>query len=470
MLSNIDSERGVLAGICKYHGNGYLEISDLLTEESFTSQSNVVIFKCLHKIFNDDPNSKVDIALINAVANTLNYGSFFKEAKEARYLNAIFNYYVEFTNVRTLAIKVFKLKLARDLDSRLETARNSILEVTGDETVSEILNLAEDTSALGDSLDLYLQYLEENEGKPMGISTGYSWYDKAIGGGLRKGTNNVIGARSKAGKTILGGNMTMHITHKLKIPVLYADTEMTEHDHHHRCLSMLSGVPIENIENGTFAKEELARKKVKLAAKIIKDSPFYYVSIAGKSPEEQFSIIRRWLVKNVGLYDDGTAKDSVVFYDYLKLMDTEGLSKNLQEYQLLGFLSTNIHNFAMRYMVPFVSFVQLNRDGVGKEGVETIAGSDRIIWLSTSFSIFKKKDDTEIAKDGPKFGNRKLKVLIARHGPAMDDRDYISMKFIGNCARIVQTATHFEIAQGLAKTTDKDDFEIKDGDSNNLQY
>ena len=44
--------------------------------------------------------------------------------------------------------------------------------------------------------------------------------------------------------------------------------------------------------------------------------------------------MRRWIVKEVGLKPDGTAKDCVVFYDYLKLMDTQGMSQDLQEYHL----------------------------------------------------------------------------------------------------------------------------------------
>lgn len=40
--------------------------------------------------------------------------------------------------------------------------------------------------------------------------------------------------------------------------------------------------------------------------------------------------MRRWLVKDVGLNDDGTAKDCVIFYDYIKLMDTAGLSQDVK--------------------------------------------------------------------------------------------------------------------------------------------
>ena len=51
----------------------------------------------------------------------------------------------------------------------------------------------------------------------------------AIGGGLRRGTVNVIGARPKTGKTLLAQNMGMNIA-KQGVPVLDLDTEMMFND------------------------------------------------------------------------------------------------------------------------------------------------------------------------------------------------------------------------------------------------
>ena len=99
-------------------------------------------------------------------------------------------------------------------------------------------------------------------------------------------------------------------------------------------------------------------------------------------------------------------KDCVIFYDYLKLMDSQGMSQDMKEYQVLGFMMTQLHNFATKYKVPIVAFVQLNRDGITKESTDTASGSDRIIWLCSNFTIFNRKSDEE-SEDGPA-GNRKL--------------------------------------------------------------
>ena len=154
--------------------------------------------------------------------------------------------------------------------------------------------------------------------------------------------------------------------------------------------------------------------------------------------DEQLSLARRWLLREVGLHRDGTAKDCVIIYDYLKMMDDTTLTKNLQEYQALGFMMTALHNFAVKYNIVFLMFIQLNRDGISKEGTEAASGSDRIIWLCSNFSIFKQKTNEEIAKDGANAGNRKLIPIVARHGSAIDDNDYINCKMTGYNGRIIE--------------------------------
>jgi hypothetical protein len=159
-------------------------------------------------------------------------------------------------------------------------------------------------------------------------------------------------------------------------------------------------------------------------------------------------------MKEVGLNDDGTAKDCVIFYDYLKLMDTQGMSQDLKEYQLLGFMMTSLHNFAVRYQVPIVAFIQLNRDGITKESTDTASGSDRIIWLCSNFTIFKRKSDEEIAEDGSSNGNRKLVPLVSRHGGGLDDNDYINCYMKGWCGKITEGRTRLEIMNN-SKTDDE---------------
>ena len=67
-----------------------------------------------------------------------------------------------------------------------------------------------------------------------------------------------------------------------------------------------------------------------------------------------------------------------------------------------------------------------------------------MIWLCTSFTIFKIKSPEEVAEDGPNAGNRKLVPIVSRHGAGMDDSDYINMVMDGAHAKLTELRTRNE--------------------------
>jgi replicative DNA helicase len=460
ILCDPSAERALLSGILQYGENAFLDISDLVQESAFTVDSNQLIFRCLKRICEKHTNANIDLAMIYSTAQELDIGHVFAKKEEALHLKAISDFPVNLENIRKFAAKIRKLEIARLLHKQLKTVQDNLLEVNGSESVSSIIGIAEDSifsfastinndsdnapSLMGEGLEEYIEYLQTNTIDQVGIPTGFPVYDQAIGGGLRKGTVNVIGARPKTGKTLLSDNMGRNIA-KLGIPVLNMDTEMSKKDHIHRLLAMATEIEIAKIETGKFIDSPVHKSKIAEAVQELKTFPFHHKVIAGKPFEEQLAIMRRWIVKEVGLNDDGTAKDCVIFYDYLKLMDTAGMDKDLKEYQLLGFMMTALHNFAVKYQVPIMAFIQLNRDGITKESTDSASGSDRIIWLCSNFSIFKRKSDEEIAEDGAEGGNRKLITLIARHGGGLDDNDYINCNMKGWCAKITEGKTRLEL-------------------------
>jgi len=473
ILADPSAERAVLSGIYKYGDEVYLEISDILNESSFTIDSNKLIFNCLKKLY--EKQESVDIASILSAAQELGIANILSSKEETQHLKAVIDFPVNKENVHRFAAKIKKLQIARLLHEQLDNAKDKLLDINGDESISSIISIAEDTvfnftslindsdnnpECIGSKINDYIQDLIDNPIDQVGIPTGFPVYDQAIGGGLRKSTVNVIAARPKTGKTLLVDNMGYHIS-KLGIPVLNLDTEMTKEDHINRLLAMIAEIEINTIETGQFANSQDKKHKIMKAVESLQNSNIYYKSIAGKAFEEQLALMKRWIVKDVGLEDDGSAKPCVIFYDYLKLMDTQGMSQDLKEYQVLGFMMTALHNFATKYKVPIVAFVQLNRDGITKESTDTASGSDRIIWLCSNFTIFKRKSDEEIAEDGPNEGNRKLVPIISRHGGGLDDNDYINCHMKGWCAKITEGRTKLEISNNTNTDKSKNNFTIE---------
>lgn len=460
------AERAVLSGIFTYGVEAYVEVSDLVTIDSFTIDSNQAFYKCLCHIFQDGEDIKLDIPTILSAANSIGIDGFYDDS-EKKHLRALTNMPVERTNIRKLAAKIRKLEIARLLSGRLYEGQEELCNISGDEPIETILNIAESkvfdfTSLLaknsngperiGDGIRNYIKYLAENPVDQIGISTGWKEYDKAIGGGLRPKTINVIASRPKGGKSQAANNICLNVA-KQNVPVLYLDTEMSKEDQWQRMVGNLSGVLVNEIENGKFGFDKIKKQKVANAVAQLEKIKYDYQSIAGKPFEDIIGLMRRWVIKDVGLNEDGTAKPCMIAFDYLKLMSSEGLSNDLKEFQLLGFMMTALHNFAVKYSIPILLFIQLNRDGINTEDTSAASGSDRIIWLCSNFSILKTQTPEELSEQ---FGSkikytRKLIPIISRHGPGMKDGDFIHMNAEYQFGRITEGPTRNNLAKGDSK-------------------
>jgi len=458
-LLDVAAERAVLSGLCQHGLDAFLDTEDVLTTNSFVVESNQILYKCIKEILAESNN--VDASSILSVAGKLGFSEHISKKKEMDYLRSIFNFPIHLENVRRHATKIRKLEIAREIKKRLLQCQIDIVKVNGEERIDEIIAIAENPIfeltallnrgredkpvLLGDLVDDYLIDLEENPSDMIGISTGFSRYDHAIGGGLRRKCVDLVAARPKIGKSMFGDSVALHVAGELNIPVLMLDTEMSKEDHFNRILANLSSVPINDIAMGKFANNPVSKEKIKQAAEKFKEMPYDYISIAGMPFEQTLSMMRRWVLQRVGVDENGRAKNCLIIYDYLKLMSSDTINRNLQEFQILGFQITSLHNFCVQYDCPCLSFVQLNRDGITKESTDVVSGSDRLIWLCTSFTIFKKKSDEEMAEDGDELGNRKLVPVVARHGAGLEDGDYINISMRGEIARIKENKTRNEV-------------------------
>lgn len=467
-LSDVAAEHAIISGIFQYGKDAYCEVGEYVDSTSFTIDLNQIIFTCMSYIYGDNIDAKLDVHSILSAANELGLGN--KLASENNYLQRAINLKVELPTVVKSAKKLKKLLIARNLLDTCDVIKDEVKHIKGDESISSILGIAENKIldfannisgnnedsivTIGAQIEEYVEYLFYNPSEIVGISTGYPIFDKAIGRGVRKKTMSIIGARPGVGKTLLCDNIGMNVSgcEKKPRPILVLDTEMDIQGHWPRLLANLSGVSIDCIETGNFRNKQSLTDRVYGAAKKIKSFPYHYINIAGKDFDEVLSIMRRWLMKEVGYNENGETNDCLIIYDYLKLMDSEGIkSGNLAEYQLLGFQATTLTNFAQKYNVPILSFIQLNRDGLTKDTSDVIAQSDRILWFASSLSIFKPKTKEEIEQEDITNGNRKLFVLKSRFGGGLEDGDYINFMCKKECAKITELKTNFEVKAAIKK-------------------
>jgi replicative DNA helicase len=138
ILCDPAAERAVLAGICCYGDQAYLDVADIIQETTFTIDSNVVIYKCI-KFLCDNGITKIDIASVFSSAQELGLSHILNKKEELQHLKAIIDFPVELENVRRLAAKIRKLEIARLLRKQLELTQDKLLDVTGSEPISSIL-------------------------------------------------------------------------------------------------------------------------------------------------------------------------------------------------------------------------------------------------------------------------------------------------------------------------------------------
>lgn len=454
-LSDIGAERAVLACLFNFGIEAYVEISDIINHQSFAHENNQVIFKCIEKSF--ESTEVIDVPSLLAAAKQLDLLEIISTEQELSYIKSLMDFPAKLENVTVFAAQVKKFEFARKAKKIAKRISNNVDGICGDESIEDIISLVEmplmdflrddngeqGPEILGNDIEGYIEYLCENKCDQIGLTSGFPRFDAVIGGGLRRKCVDIVSARPGIGKSTFADNVAIHNALK-GIPVLMIDTEMGKEDHLNRILSNISGVPMEEIATGKFSSDEDKFMKVKLAAEKIKDIPYTYISVAGWPYQNILNAVKKWILREVGQDENGRTNDCLVVYDYLKLMSSSNISTNVQEYQALGFQITDLHNLAVKYDFPCLSFIQLNRDGITREDTSVASGSDRIVWLCTSFSIFKAKSQEELAEDGPTNGNRKIVTLKARHGPGLMDGNYINMNMIGSHSKILELRTRDE--------------------------
>lgn len=454
-LSDIGAERAILAGLMQHGIDAYVAIADFITVDSFGHHNNQLLFKCIEQVIKND--HKVDIPSILSSASQLNLEDSINTPQEIKYIKSLFDFPVEKDNVFNFGIQIKKFEFARKIKKLTAKIHKDIDSISGTESINEIIQILEDPvtdflreddggdvpEKIGNNVKDYVEFLANNQCDIIGIPTGFSKYDEAIGGGLRRKCVDLVAARPKVGKSVFADNAALNIAMK-KIPVLMLDTEMSKEDHINRLLANMSGVPINEIATGRFANDDDKYNKLIECMETLESIPYSYISVAGKPFDQILNLIKRWVSQEVKTDENGKTNNCVIIYDYLKLMSSSSITNNIQEYQALGFQITSLHNLCVKLDIPCLSFVQLNRDGITKESTDAVSGSDRLIWLCTSFSIFKIKSQEELAEDGPNAGNRKLVPIVSRHGAGMDDGDYINMLMQGSHARLKELRTRNE--------------------------
>lgn len=425
-------ENIVLAGIAKFGREGYAECCDLLNEDMFPTLTHASLYRGMSELFNEGRQFNI-LSIFQKSGLPEN---MYEESK------IILSSDIYSPNdIRPTALKIKKCKIKENAISIHRNCINELMKLDGTEPISRIIQHSE--RALFDLVGSITSSTENNPinigaiarnqveewmthpVQNVGLPLPWPKFNASIGGGLRSGVH-IVGARLKVGKTSIGLMTALHAA-SLGIPVLILDTEMMIRDVLPRLLASLSEVEINQIERGVIVKDELKKKKVFNSIEFLEKANIFHRNVGGYDFDEIISTIRRWMYTDVGLRENGEANPMLVIYDYFKVMNAKELT-NINETQALGFQVTKLVDFTKKYDFPCMSFAQLNRDGISREDSAAIGNSDRLAQLANSVSLFKRKTEEEIRKDGELMGNRKLITTDSRYGGEMEfASEYINM-------------------------------------------
>lgn len=464
ILKDVESELSVLAGLWQHGQDGWIELRGLVKNSTFTEHKYRIFFDCFVKVF--EQSKTIDIPILFSVAAQLGLIDYIQQNIDL--ISLLEERKISIVNLGLVAKKIARLELGRFSQGRLRDSMSKLEQLTGEESGIHILSLVEKPSyevqtvlnsdedkgqLIGKGAIELIENLLKHRNIEVGISSGMKHYDEAIGGGFRRKIFNLLAARRKIGKSILCINIGLYVAQKLKIPVLYLDTEMTAKEHQARLLANMTGIPIRTIERSLFYNNPMFVEQLRKAACVLEKLPIKHEEIGGCSFEETLSIARRWAVKEVG-YDEktGQLRNCLIIYDYFKLVDSSSL-KNMKEYEAIYYQATALNNFCKEMDLACLAFVQLNRE-------MNISQSDRLTWLAGSVCSMLEKDAEEMERDGIEYGNRKIVFDCCRHGEGLDSDNAINLNLEGPFARITEIGTTHEML--TEKRVGKSGFSIDD--------
>lgn len=452
--------------------DAFIESSDIIKSEHLSGRT-ALFWNLCEMIFNDhDAPEKLTWTTLLSKAHA---NGFDKEIREnAEYFKKVKKIHVSDKEFLKACKKITLNGVKWDLVGKHQLSEKELIELPNDCSIEEIIATSEkhifdytsnlikfedNGGLIGEGATEFLENLGTNPRTMMGISTGYPIFDQLLGGGLLKGDVNFIAGRMGTGKSSHVDNIGLHISSN-QIPVLVLDTELMKYMHQLRLISNMTGVPMQQIKNGSYYQDPFLKNAIIDAGEQLANLPFYFRIVAGMDFSEILAYIRKWIVKNVGFDSNGNTNDCLIIYDYMKLFSSSRLKNNIAEHQELGYMLMDLITLVSRYNTHCLSFAQLNRDGEDNVSLKTIGASDRIAQYAGSVSLWQEKNNDEISKDGIQNGCMKISVLKARHGPGSGD-DYISYRFDREINRIKEV----DLGSNLAK---KSSIKRNDPDTENI--
>ena len=445
MIFSYELEKKVLSGILQ-HPYKWEEISIFVNEKDFYSEDskvNISLFKLLKNAL--DNAEKIDETILIQRIEQLKV-SFPDSIDIAEYIQSLAFYKIT-EDIFISSVKELKKFTARreiynsckDVANFVKKADPSLKYSALVDKADQIYNKNIKDFEMGESgpvnlFEMMESVVEERGNNPVedfGMLGPHPRINEMYGSLLLAGNISVIVARSGVGKTNFVMDFSTKVSAEHDVPVLHFDNgEMSEEELIFRQCSAMTGIPVWLLQTGKWrttaykdwSVEEVVQK-VRSAWSKIKNMKFYYENVAGLSPDEMCSLLKRFYFSKIG-----RGNPLIFSFDYIK-SDFGTLGK-VDGWQQVSYLvhkfKQTIHRdlaFDGKPCVSMITSVQSNRLGItNNRNAGSIVDDESVVSLSDGITQFcshlfllRRKVADEIHEEGSNFGTHKLINLKARH-------------------------------------------------------
>ena len=355
---NLDAEINALG--CAFLNKEALDkVCEELTSSMFYDEKNAKIFEVLSSLKNKE--IAVDITTVtneleksgNGLSTVGGY-SYLTEVIDSvatpanihYYINIIFEKFI----LRTLINKSSNIieecyDESEDLNTIVENAEKSILEVNSGRMVKEIKPIQEVLVKAQQELE----FLAKNGGDVTGVPTGFYDLDKRTTG-FHGNELIIIAGRPGMGKSALAINMATNMAVNYKKSVALFNLEMGSTQIVNRMLSSVGQINSQKLRTGKLDHTDW--KKYNETLSLLADTKFYIDDTPGITVSEIRSKCRRLKNSDKGL--------DCIIIDYLQLISSSNKYSG-QRTNEVSEISRDLKKLAMELEVPVIALAQLSR-------------------------------------------------------------------------------------------------------------
>jgi replicative DNA helicase len=380
---SIDAEKAVLGSIM-LRQEAITDIVDIITDESFYSEKNRMIFRIMLEL--STKNEPIDLL---SVKNILDGRGLLEQAGGAAYLAELVHSVPSAANINHYAKIVEKKHMMRnlihasefisqigfdeegELDEILDQAEKRVFDLTNKGSAHKFQAIKEALVEQWETIDRLHNAKDELRGVP----TGFKDIDAKLAG-LQKSDLIILAARPSVGKTSFALDIARNAAVDHNIPVGIFSLEMSAQQLTQRMLASASRVDswklrtAKNLQEDDFGFLRDGLEKLSNAPIFIDDQP-------GNNILKMRSVARRLKAeKGLGL----------IIVDYLQLMVPVQSKNNDNLVQQVTEISRSLKNLARELDVPVLALSQLSR------AVEQRGGKPRLSDLRDSGSIEQDAD------------------------------------------------------------------------------